>query len=490
MEEFLANTSLRRSIRWNCSSTQNTYAFQSTDPGSWCGEESTSRRQDPASRSVSISADPTFLRPIRSGSDFSAFRTGRPSGVAPKSMTFTSSFRNGRTVPNRVTSIARHASSASESSGGVSSNSAAIAAASSSRGITASICSHIASSVATFGGVISPVSVSTCSAVVSNTTWKAVASFAPARSTFGRVFSFSFAVSRSARASSRVAISTSSRSGASSTARVVRKTAVASSVARRRESPCRFNSDALPSTPYRDSSASRRGGTPDTSSSPMPSPAISSARSSAAFICGPDTRTGPRRSRFSSETLAPAGTVNSSSSTARCPAFSSPYRVSHSRWFAASLTDATSRASRVTPGSSTRRSRSQPTAASKSAFGPSPVVRARASSHSISSPRTSAKSRQPPSCWISPACERAVPSRSPYSASTEASAIPSCSARYSATSIGTFRGSGMNRPRNRTLVSWTANPSRLCARRLACTFSRFTSSRKKNRSSSTRAGAP
>ncbi|OKI92075.1 hypothetical protein AMK18_32935 [Streptomyces sp. CB01249] len=65
-------------------------------------------------------------------------------------------------------------------------------------------------------------SVSTCSLVVSNTTWNAVASFADARSTRGSVFSFSFALSRSALASSFVAISTSSRSSASSTAREVR----------------------------------------------------------------------------------------------------------------------------------------------------------------------------------------------------------------------------------------------------------------------------
>ncbi len=83
---------------------------------------------------MSISAGPTFLRPIRSGSDCSAVRTGAPSGVAPQSTTWTKSLRNGRTVPNRPTSMDRHVSSASESSGGVSSNSAAIAAASSCRG--------------------------------------------------------------------------------------------------------------------------------------------------------------------------------------------------------------------------------------------------------------------------------------------------------------------------------------------------------------------
>lgn len=116
-----------------------------------------------------------------------------------------------------MTSIVRHASPASESIGGASSNSAAIAAASSSRGTTSSIRSHIAVSVATSGGLISPDSVSTCSLVVSNTTRNAVASLIPARSILGSVFSFCFAVSRSARASS-----TSSRSSASSTARDVR----------------------------------------------------------------------------------------------------------------------------------------------------------------------------------------------------------------------------------------------------------------------------
>ncbi|MGI5490003.1 hypothetical protein [Microtetraspora malaysiensis] len=55
-EEFLANTSLRRSSRWACSRTQNTYAFQSTPPGSRWGADSTSRFHDPDSSSASISA--------------------------------------------------------------------------------------------------------------------------------------------------------------------------------------------------------------------------------------------------------------------------------------------------------------------------------------------------------------------------------------------------------------------------------------------------
>lgn len=167
---------------------------------------------------------------------------------------------------------------------------------------------------------------------------------------------------------------------------------VASSVARRRASPCRRSSDALPSTPYRDSSASRRGGTPDTSRTPIPSAAISSARSKARFICGPEIRTGPRRSRSSSEPRSPGATVSNESSTARCPTLSNPYKVSHSRWFAASRTEATSRANVVTPGSSTRASRSHPTAASNNTFGPSPVVQARASTHARSSASAPANS--------------------------------------------------------------------------------------------------
>ena len=41
-------------------------------------------------------------------------------------------------------------------------------------------------------------------------------------------------------------------------------------------------------------------------------------------IWGPEIRTGPRRSRSSSETRAPGGTVSRESSTARCPVLSNP----------------------------------------------------------------------------------------------------------------------------------------------------------------------
>ncbi|MER5998348.1 hypothetical protein ABT120_07240 [Nonomuraea angiospora] len=69
----------------------------------------------------------------------------------------------------------------------------------------------------------------------------------------------------------------------------------------------------MPSTPYRDSSASRHGGVLDPSTSPTFNAAVSVARSNARVISGPDTRTGPHLNRSSSETRAPSGTVNSES---------------------------------------------------------------------------------------------------------------------------------------------------------------------------------
>nr|P20188.1 RecName: Full=Uncharacterized 44.4 kDa protein in transposon Tn4556 [Streptomyces fradiae]AAA88562.1 unknown protein [Streptomyces fradiae] len=117
------------------------------------------------------------------------------------------------------------------------------------------------------------------------------------------------------------------------------------------------------------------------------------------------------------------------SSTARCPVLSIPCRLSHSRWFAASRTEATSLVSVVTPGSSTRRSLSHPAAASNNAFGPSPVVQARASTHSRSSPSASANSRYSKTRRSSRTCSSRVFSRSPYSFSTDGSPMSSCSAR-------------------------------------------------------------
>ncbi len=72
-----------------------------------------------------------------------------------------------------------------------------------------------------------------------------------------------------------------------------------------------------------------------------------------------------------------------------------PVRASCSRTVAFSRTRATRRASVVTRGSRTLRPRSQATASVKIAFGPSPVVQARASTQAVSSPSASVKSRSP-----------------------------------------------------------------------------------------------
>ena len=346
------------------------------------------------------------------------------------------------------TSIARHASSASESSGGASSNSAAIAAASSWRGTTSSIRSHIAARRRHLRRADLPgVGVDLLGRGVEHDLERGRQPVTDARSTRGSVFSFSFAVSRSARASSFVAISTSSRSSASSTARssgTPRWPAASPAAARRCAGAAAY---ALPSTrtatapPAAAAVSPTRPARPSrTRRSPPPAP-------SAHFICGPEIRTGPRRSRSSSETRAPGGTVSSESSTARCPVLSSPYRLSHSRWFAASRTEATSRASgsprAAAPGAraATRPPRrttpSAPPRSSTPARPPTPATRL----------ATSAKSALLPASLDLPGVrQRAVPSRSPYSFSTEASAMPSCSARYSTTSAGTCRGSSRNHP--------------------------------------------
>ena len=65
------------------------------------------------------------------------------------------------------------------------------------------------------------------------------------------------------------------------------------------------------------------------------------------------------------------------------------------RWAVSSRTLATSRASVVTPGSSTSRSRSHRTASWKTAFGPSPLVHDRAATHSRSCSSASVKSFSP-----------------------------------------------------------------------------------------------
>ena len=133
--------------------------------------------------------------------------------------------------------------------------------------------------------------------------------------------------------------------------------------------------------PYRANSSTRRGGTASSPADPTPNPMISATRSSAATNALPDWAVGPRRNRSRSDTRAPSATSSSLTSPPASSAFTSPATVSHNRCSAASVTRATSRVSVVTPGSRTRRSRSQPTAPSKIAFGPSPVVHARSSTH-------------------------------------------------------------------------------------------------------------
>jgi hypothetical protein len=85
--------------------------------------------------------------------------------------------------------------------------------------------------------------------------------------------------------------------------------------------------------------------------------------------------------------------------------------ISHSRCVAASRSRATSRASQDTPGSSTSRSRSHPTASAKIAFGPSPVTYARTrpchtgtrASPRLSTPAIFTRCQQPPEDRLPPA---------------------------------------------------------------------------------------
>ena len=162
---------------------------------------------------------------------------------------------------------------------------------------------------------------------------------------------------------------------------------------------------------------------------PNPGPRICETRSSAFSIVRPDALTGPLRHFSSWETRSPSGTFVSESSSARCPALSRLCRVSHSRWFASSRTCATSPASVVTPGSSTSCPRSQRIASAKIAFGPSPVVQARASNQSRSSFSRSSESCSPNSALISSACSNFVLRRSTYRPTQSGSAIFSCPAR-------------------------------------------------------------
>ncbi|KOX21253.1 hypothetical protein ADK67_27815 [Saccharothrix sp. NRRL B-16348] len=194
-------------------------------PGSNSGPDSTSLRHDPISRSWSISSTPTLLRPPphNPGSAVNARSTRSPSGVAPNAMTWHSSGRNGRTVAYRLTSSVRHAASASSSACPASATMSVSAWVICSRGTTASICSHTCDKLT--GSNTTPsrsvsAAMSSLAPVTSISTPTTAASRIDAFPSLGQVLTFCLFDSRSARANNLLVISTSSRSRASSTARV------------------------------------------------------------------------------------------------------------------------------------------------------------------------------------------------------------------------------------------------------------------------------
>ena len=91
-------------------------------------------------------------------------------------------------------------------------------------------------------------------------------------------------------------------------------------------------------------------------------------------------------------------------------------------------TSATSSVNVVTPGSSTRRSRSHATAAQNNARGPSPLVHTSASSQPASSSRADANEAYPYVAAISAWCSNRVARRSRYRFRHDGSATPICSA--------------------------------------------------------------
>ncbi len=122
---------------------------------------------------------------------------------------------------------------------------------------------------------------------------------------------------------------------------------------------------ALVPSPYRASADSRFGGTCSSLRRPNWKAAMSSTRCNAAFIAVPVVRVGGRRIRSSSECRLPSGVF---SVATRSPGRAGSARraalatVACSRLSATPRTSATCRASTLTPGSSTRLRRSQPTA--------------------------------------------------------------------------------------------------------------------------------
>jgi hypothetical protein len=204
-----------------------------------------------------------------------------------------------------------------------------------------------------------------------------------------------------ARPISSLVMNTSNNSNASSVAVTSSHRTVASNVANRRRYGCRASFGAFAAIPYRASSITRRVGTAATSTRRIPRPAIDATRVSAPTMPRPEVERSPRRPRSSCERRCPSGTCSTDSNACAWSAVTAPASWSNSRVSAAWRTSATSSTSGVTPGSSTLRSRSQPTAVTNNAFGPSPVVHARRSSHSTSCCCAEANETKPPTCAIS-----------------------------------------------------------------------------------------
>ncbi|WP_234025257.1 MULTISPECIES: hypothetical protein [unclassified Streptomyces] len=142
-------------------------------------------------------------------------------------------------------------------------------------------------------------------------------SFTTAFRSFGMPFSWALPSSRSARASSLVAISSSNSVSASSTDEFSRCRTVVSSVAVRRGSASRRSVGACVESPYRASSACFTGGTRHRFSFRPSIARMSRARSSAAFWPRPEMSLGAFLHRSSTDTDEPSGTVSNPSSSRR-----------------------------------------------------------------------------------------------------------------------------------------------------------------------------
>ncbi|MDT0454017.1 hypothetical protein RM609_33810 [Streptomyces sp. DSM 40473] len=206
------------------------------------------------------------------------------------------------------------------------------------------------------------------------TTFEILAVILAAFSSCGSVGRRSLSVARFVVLISRVAIRISNRSSVSSIALASRCRITAVSMAVCFGSEARSSFGAVVPSPYRANAASRFGGTLFSFTRPSRYAAISSTRCNTFFIAVPVVRVGGLRSCSRYECRLPTGVFSSATrspandGSARHAAFAT---VVCSRFSAMRRTSATSRASTETPASSTRLRRSQPTAWSNSAFGPS-----------------------------------------------------------------------------------------------------------------------